>query len=121
MGSSTSTALARPDPALTTDLPRLAAGRLRHVLRQRHDGAVLSDFLEEDLRTALGSLDAVRAHLEDVLQALLAERPAPLDLLEAGDDRYAQDALCELETALGSLRRRLGQAAQRVAGASAAR
>jgi hypothetical protein len=114
--TSTSAALARSASELK-DLPRLAANRLRQCLRQRHDGAVLSDLLEEDLRTALDNLDAVRGHLEDVLAALLAERPAPLDLLEAGDDRHAQDALTELETALGSLRRRLAQAAQRVAAA----
>jgi hypothetical protein len=114
MAASAPAALARTT-ASSEDLPRLAADRLRHSLRQRHDGAVLADFLEDDLRTALYSLDAVRGHLEDVLGALLAERPAPLDLLEAGDDRHAQDALLELETALGSLRRRLAQAAARVA------
>jgi hypothetical protein len=106
---------AREHPA--GDLARLAADRLRRSLVRRHDGAVLSDLLEEDLRTALENLDSVRLHLEDVLRALLAERPAPLDLLEAGDDRHAQDALEELESALASLRRRLAQAAQRVAGA----
>ncbi len=114
MDASASTALAR-STLDAGDLPRLAADRLRHSLRQRHDGAVLSDLLEEDLRSALDNLDAIRGHLEDVLSALLAERPAPLDLLEAGDDRHAQDALFELESALGSLRRRLAQAAQRVA------
>ncbi len=113
MAASASAALAR-SPLDDGDLPRLAADRLRHSLRQRHDGAVLSDLLEEDLRSALDNLDAVRGHLEDVLRALLAERPAPLDLLEAGDDRHAQDALTELESALGSLRRRLAQAARRV-------
>jgi hypothetical protein len=116
MAASSSAALAHTT-ASEEDLPRLAAERLRHSLRQRHDGSVLADFLEEDLRSALHSLDAVRGHLEDVLLALLAECPAPLDLLEAGDDSHAQNALLELETALGSLRRRLGQAAARVAAA----
>jgi hypothetical protein len=114
MEASASAALAR-SALEAEDLPRLAADRLRRSLHQRHDGAVLSDLLEEDLRSALDNLDAVRSHLQDVLCALLAERPAPLDLLEAGDDRHAQDALAELESALGSLRRRLAQAAQRVA------
>jgi hypothetical protein len=100
----------------TPDLARLAADRLRERLQKRHDGAVLSDFLEEDLRAALLNLDILRSHLEDVFCALLAERPAPLDLLEAGDDSYAQAALDAMETALGSLRRRLAQAAMRVAG-----
>jgi hypothetical protein len=97
------------------DLARLAADRLRHALLQRHDGAVLADFLEEDVRSALESLDVVRAHLEDVLRALLAERPVPLDLLEAADDTHAQAAVQELESTLASLRRRMAQAAARVA------
>jgi hypothetical protein len=105
--------LSTAEPA---DLPRLAAERLRHALRRRHDGAVLADFLEEDLRTALSSLDTVRSHLEDVVGALLAEKHLPLDLLEAADDRYAQDALDALEATLSSLRRRMAQAAARVAG-----
>ncbi|MGO8970303.1 MAG: hypothetical protein ACLQDQ_12115 [Myxococcaceae bacterium] len=99
------------------DLPRLAAEQLRRLLRQRHDGAVLADFVEEELRTSLESLEAVREHLEDVLRALLAERPAPLDLLEAADDVQAQAALSSLEATLQSLRRRLAQAAQSVAAA----
>jgi hypothetical protein len=97
------------------DLARLAADRLRHALRQRHDGAVLADFLEEDVRSALDSLDTLRAHLQDVLRALLAERPVPLDLLEASDDTHAQAAVLELESTLASLRRRMAQAAARVA------
>jgi hypothetical protein len=111
--SSSPLAPTRPSPE--EDLARLAADGLRRCLLRRHDGAVLSDLLEADLRSAMESLDAVRSHLEDVLQALLAERPAPLDLLEAGDDAYAQEALFELESALGSLSRRMAQAARRVA------
>jgi hypothetical protein len=111
-----SAALARPGPSEEEDLARLAAGRLRQALRQRHDGAVLADLLEEDVRSALGSLEALRAHLEDVFRALLAERPLPLDLLEAADDTYAQAAVLELESTLASLRRHLSQAAARVAG-----
>lgn len=112
-----SASLALASASSEEDLARLAADRLREALRKRHDSAVLVELLEEDLRSAMGSLDAVRSHLEDVLRALLAERPAPLDLLEAGDDRYAQAALTELESALGGLRRRMAQAAARVAGA----
>lgn len=98
------------------DLARLAADRLRGALLRRHDGAVLCDLLEEELRSALEGLEALRAHLEDVLSALLAERRAPLDLLEAGDDARAQAALLELEGTLGRLRRRLAQAAAGVGG-----
>jgi len=115
MDASSSAALATSNLSVAEDLPRLAAERLRRTLRQRHDGAVLADLLEEDLRASLEGLDAVRAHLQDVLGALLAERPAPLDLLEASDDGHAQAALSALETTLASLRRRLAQAAQRVA------
>ena len=115
-----SASLVGPDLRSDGDLARLAADRLRQALRRRHDSAVLTDLLEDDLRSALDNLDAIRLHLEDVLGALLADRPAPLDLLEAGDDRYAQDALGELEAVLGSLRRRLSQAAQRVAASSPA-
>lgn len=93
------------------DLARLAADRLRRSLLPRHDGGVLCDLLEDELRTALESLESLRAHLLDVLSALLAERPRPLDLLEAGDDTRAQAALVELEATLDRLRRRLAQAA----------
>jgi hypothetical protein len=109
-----SAALEAPERA---DLAQLAADRLRQLLHRRHDAAVLTDLLEEELREALGSLEALRAHLEEVLGALLGERPAPLDLLEAGDDGYAQQALCRLECALGGLRQRLAQAAAHVAAA----
>jgi hypothetical protein len=111
-----STALGRTGPSKEEDLARLVAARLRRVLLKRHDGAVLADLLEEDVRSALGSLEAVRAHLEDVLRALLAERPLPLDFLEAADDTYAQTAVLELESTLASLRRHLSQAAARVGG-----
>jgi hypothetical protein len=117
MSVSPSAVLARVPSAPEEDLARLAGDCLREALRQRHDGAVLADFLEDDVRSALENLDTVRAHLEDVLRALLAERPAPLDLLEAGDDVHAQTALAELESALASLRRRMAQAAARVAAA----
>jgi hypothetical protein len=116
MAASAPSALVRTT-AEAEDLPRLSAQRLRHALRQRHDGAVLADFLEDDLRTSLDSLEAVRGHLEDVFRALLSERVLPLDLLEAGDDRHAQDALRALEASLEGLRRRLSQAAARVASA----
>ena len=115
MAVSVSAALVRRGASPEEDLARLAAGSLRHALLQRHDGAVLADFLEEDVRSALDNLDTVRAHLEDVLRALLAERPVPLDLLEAADDTYAQAAVLELESTLASLRRRMAQAAAWVA------
>lgn len=97
------------------DLPRLAADRLRQVLRQRHDGAVLADLVEDDLRAALEGLETLHAHLQDMFGALLAQRPTPLELLEAADDSHAQAALAALEDTLGGLRRRLAQAAARVA------
>jgi hypothetical protein len=118
MAVSVSDALVRRGPSTEEDLARLAADRLRQALQQRHDGAVLADLLEEDLRSALDGLDVVRAHLEDVLHALLVERPMPLDLLEAADDTYAQAAILELESTFACLRRHLGQAAARVAGPS---
>ena len=115
--ASHSAALATSTAFAEEDLPRLAADQLRRHLAPRHESAVLADFLEEDLRASLEGLEALRAHLEDVLRALLAERPAPLDLLEASDDGHVQAALSELESTLASLRRRLAQAAQRVAAA----
>jgi hypothetical protein len=115
MPLSGSAALATSRASVAEDLPRLAADQLRAALRQRHDGAVLADLLEEDLRAALEGLETLRAHLQDVLGALLAPRPTPLDLLEASDDGHAQAALSALEDTLGGLRRRLAQAAARVA------
>ena len=110
-----STALATSTASADEDLSRLAADQLRRHLSLRHGSAVLADFVEEDLRASLEGLDALRAHLEDVLRALLAERPTPLDLLEASDDGHAQAALSALEASLSGLRRRLAQAAQRLA------
>lgn len=104
-----------PPPSAEEDLPRLAADRLRHLLRQRHEGAVLADLLEEDLRAALQGLEALGAHLQDVFAALLAQRLTPLELLEASDDAQAQMALAALEDTLVGLRRRLALAAARVA------
>jgi hypothetical protein len=121
MAAPVSAALVRQEASEEEDLARIAADRLRQALLKRHDGAVLADLVEEEVRSALGSLEAVRAHLEDVLRALLAERALPLDLLEAADDTYAQAAVLELESTLASLRRHLAQAAARVAGPSRTR
>jgi hypothetical protein len=72
---------------------------------------VLSTLVEDDLRSALTGLEALHAHLEELVEVLLAPRPTPLALVEAADDARAQAALHSLEETLTSLRRRLGQAA----------
>ena len=72
---------------------------------------MLSTQVEEDLRSALTGLEALHAHLEDLVSTLLHPRPTPLSLVEAADDALAQAALAGLEDTLTSLRRRLGQAA----------
>ena len=92
-------------------LSRTAADALRRALSSSTSGGVLSTQVEEDLRSALVGLEAIHAHLEDLVETLLEPRPTPLSLVEAADDSCAQAALLSLEETLTSLRRRLGQAA----------
>jgi hypothetical protein len=92
-------------------LSRTAADALRRALAASTSGSVLSTQVEEDLRSALVGLEAIHAHLEDLVSTLLEPRPTPLSLVEAADDSRAQAALLALEETLTSLRRRLGQAA----------
>ncbi|HXX30774.1 MAG TPA: hypothetical protein VEJ89_08650 [Myxococcaceae bacterium] len=115
---SPSTQLSRARPG-AADLARLAVDQLRPSLGARHDGVVLCDLLEDELRSALDGLESVRGHLEDVLRALLDPHPAPLDLLEAGEDAHAQAALAALEVTLASLARRLTRLAAGVSAGSA--
>jgi hypothetical protein len=92
-------------------LSQTAADALRRALAASSSGSVLSTQVEEDLRSALVGLEAIHAHLEDLVATLLEPRPTPLSLVEAADDSRAQAALVALEETLTSLRRRLGQAA----------
>ena len=92
-------------------LSQTAADALRRALAASTSGSVLSTQVEEDLRSALVGLEAIHAHLEDLVATLLEPRPTPLSLVEAADDSRAQAALVALEETLTSLRRRLGQAA----------
>jgi len=92
-------------------LSQTAAEALRRALAASSSGSVLSTQVEEDLRSALVGLEAIHAHLEDLVATLLEPRPTPLSLVEAADDSRAQAALVALEETLTSLRRRLGQAA----------
>ena len=91
-------------------LSRTAGEALRRAL-STSSGNVLCAQVEEDLRSALGGLEALHSHLEDLVSTLLEPRPTPLSLVEAADDGRAQQALVSLEETLTSLRRRLGQAA----------
>jgi hypothetical protein len=102
-----------PDSSLEA-LVHTAGNALRRALATRGDGGVLTALVEDDLRSALGGLEALQAHLEELVRALLEERPRPLALIEAADDSQAQAALLSLEESLTSLRRRLAQAAGRL-------
>jgi hypothetical protein len=105
--------LATTEPTLES-LTRTAGEALRRALATRSDGGVLSALVEDDLRSALGGLEALHSHLESLVEALLTSRPTPLGLIEAADDAQAQVALESLEESLGSLRRRLALAAARL-------
>jgi len=105
--------LALSEPTLES-LTRTAGEALRRALAARTDGGVLSALVEDDLRSALGGLEALHSHLEALVEALLTSRPTPLGLIEAADDAQAQAALESLEESLGSLRRRLALAAARL-------
>lgn len=106
--------LATVEPASLESLTRTAGEALRRALASRSDGNVLSALVEDDLRSALGGLEALHAHLEELVETLLSARPTPLGLIEAADDAQAQAALESLEGSLGSLRRRLALAAARL-------
>jgi len=95
-------------------LTHTAGEALRRALVSRGDGGVLSALVEDDLRSALGGLEALHAHLESLVETLLAAQPTPLGLIEAADDAQAQAALVSLEGSLASLRRRLALAAARL-------
>jgi hypothetical protein len=95
-------------------LARSAGNALRRALSARGDGGVLTAQVEDDLRSALGGLEALQSHLEELFRALLEEHPRPLALIEAADDAQAQAALVSLEESLTSLRRRLATAAARL-------
>jgi len=95
-------------------LTHTAGEALRRALVSRSDGGVLSALVEDDLRSALGGLEALHAHLESLVETLLAAHPTPLGLIEAADDAQAQAALESLEGSLASLRRRLALAAARL-------
>lgn len=95
-------------------LTQSAGDALRRALASRSEGSVLSLLVEDDLRAALGGLEALHAHLEELVGALLSARPTPLALIEAADDAQAQAALECLEGSLSSLRRRLALAAVRL-------
>jgi len=105
--------LATAQPTLES-LTRTAGEALRRALAARTDGGVLSALVEDDLRSALGGLEALHSHLESLVETLLSSRPTPLGLIEAADDAQAQAALESLEESLGSLRRRLALAAVRL-------
>jgi hypothetical protein len=102
-----------PDTSLEV-LVQSAGDALRRALASRGEGGVLTALVEDDLRSALGGLEALQAHLEELVRTLLEERPRPLALIEAADDARAQAALVSLEESLTSLRRRLAQAAGRL-------
>src|SRR5262249_25866823 len=109
---STSELAPSTSPGLTLEsLSQTAGDALRRALASTAAGSVLSTQLEEDLRSARTGLEALHAHLEDLVAALLEPRPTPLSLVEAADDSHAQAALLSLEETLTSLRRRLSQAA----------
>jgi hypothetical protein len=108
---STSELAPSTSPGTLESLSQTAADALRRALAASSSGSVLSTQVEEDLRSALVGLEAIHAHLEDLVATLLEPRPTPLSLVEAADDSRAQAALVALEETLTSLRRRLGQAA----------
>src|SRR5262249_31708911 len=61
-------------------LTHTAGEALRRALVSRSDGGVLSALVEDDLRSALGGLEALHAHLESLVETLLAAQPTPLGL-----------------------------------------
>jgi len=93
---------------------REAAARLLDALPDRTDAKVLVDFLEDDLREGLAAVADVEAHFTDVLDALRAERPSPIRLIDAAEDLHVLQRLEYLVTVVSQLRRRLCQAAGKI-------
>jgi hypothetical protein len=101
--------LSRPDPVDE------ATARLEAALPAREDARVLVDFLGDELREGLAALDGVEAHFTDVLDALRAERLSPVALVEAAENAVVLEQLESLEGVVRQLRRRLSQAAGKLA------
>lgn len=99
----------RPDPVGE------ATARLEAALPPREDARVLVDFLGDELREGLAALDGVEAHFTDVLDALRSERLSPVALVEAAENAVVLEQLEALEGVVRQLRRRLSQAAGKLA------
>lgn len=105
-----------PPLTRTVDAIRESVERLEQLLPAREDTAVLLDFLEDDLREGLSAVAEVEAHFTDVLDALRAERPSPIGLLEASEDYRVLNRLEYLMVVVAQLRKRLSQAAGKLRG-----
>lgn len=97
--------------ARSVDAIRDSVERLEERLPRREDNSVMLDFLEDDLREGLDAIAEVEAHFTDVLDALRADRPSPIRLMEAAEDFRVLNRLEYLMVVVAQLRRRLSQAA----------
>lgn len=95
----------------SVDAIRESVDRLERLLPDREDSAILLDFIEDDLREGLDAISEVEAHFTDVLDALRAEKPSPISLLEAAEDFRVLNRIEYLMVVVAQLRRRLSQAA----------
>ncbi|MBL9039717.1 MAG: hypothetical protein JNG84_14465 [Archangium sp.] len=100
-------------PVLSQSVDAIADSvqRLERFLPQREDAAVMLDFLEDDLREGLDAVAELESHFNDILDAVGADKPKPIRLLEAADDYRVLNRLEYLTVIVSQLRKRLSQAA----------
>lgn len=100
----------------SVDAIRESVQRLESYLPEREDSEVLADFLEDDLREGLDAVAEVEGHFADIVETLRSEKLTPMALVDAAEDFRVINRLEYLMVVVAQLRRRLGQAAGRIAG-----
>ncbi len=101
--------------APAVDAVRESVERLERLMPRREDSEVLLDFLEDDLREGLDALSEVESHFTDILDTLRDERPTPIRLVELAEDFRVLNRLEYLMVVVAQLRKRLSQAAGKLA------
>ncbi len=99
----------------SVDAVRESVERLESFLPDREDSSVLADFIEDDLREGLDAVADVESHFAEIVEMLRAERLTPLALVDAAEDFRVINRLEYLMVVVAQLRRRLGQAAGKLA------
>jgi hypothetical protein len=96
------------------DLAEEATARLARALPKDADTEVTLSLLEDDLREGLSALADLEAHFSELISALGAPRPRPIELLESAAEQRALSQVDALADLLPHLRRRVSRLAGRL-------